>query len=86
MTTRVSLAEMAPGQGGTVVAIQAGFGLTNRLDAMGIRSGVKLVKTSGSLFGGAIAVRAGNVHLALGHGMAVKILVELESSPREDRP
>ena len=86
MTTHVSLAEMAPGKEGTVVAIHAGFGLNNRLDAMGIRSGVKLVKTSGSLFGGPIAVRVGNVRLALGHGMAMKILVELESSPREDRP
>jgi len=86
MTICVSLAEMAPEQGGTVVAIQAGFGLTNRLDAMGIRAGVKLVKTSGSLFGGPVAVRLGNVHLALGHGMALKILVECESSPSEDRP
>jgi Fe2+ transport system protein FeoA len=83
--TTVSLAEMAPGQKGIVVAIRAGLGLVSRLDAMGIRPGTTLVKIGGSPFNGPITVRAGNIHLAVGYGMAMRILVGLELPSVEDR-
>ena len=86
MRTRVSLSDMPMRNSGTVVAIQAGFGLTRRLDAMGIRPGITLTKIAGSPFGGPVVLRVGHIQLALGYGMALKILVELESSPREDAP
>jgi len=65
-------------QSGTVVAIQAGVGLVNRLGAMGIRPGTKIVKISGNVMSGPVTVRTGNIQLALGHGMASKIIVEVE--------
>jgi ferrous iron transport protein A len=69
---------MRPGQRGVVVAIQAGLGATRRLDAMGIRPGVVLKKVSGQLFGGPVVVQAGNLRIAIGLGMARKVLVELD--------
>jgi Fe2+ transport system protein FeoA len=86
MTTRVSLADMPLGNSGTVVAIQAGFGLTRHLDAMGLRPGVTLVKMAGVPFRGPIVVQTGRIQFALGYGVAMKILVELESSPQENAP
>ena len=82
----MSLAMMPPGQAGTVVAILAGSGLTARLDAVGIRPGVRLVKTSGLPFGGPVTVGVGNVQLALGRGMAAKILLEIEPETRGEQP
>jgi len=82
VTNCVSLADVGQGQSGTVLVIQAGFGLTSRLDSMGIRPGVRLEKISGSPFHGPVTIRVGNVNLALGHGMAAKILVQIEAPPR----
>jgi ferrous iron transport protein A len=73
-----SLVEMGMGQEGAVVEVQGGLGLTRRLDAMGIRPGVRLAKTSGPYLRGPVTVRVGNAQLALGFGMAGKVVVETE--------
>lgn len=78
MKSRVSLTGMRHKQEGVVVEIQGGFGLVRRLDAMGIRPGTKLVMTSRHYLRGPVTVRMGNAQVALGFGMASKIIVEVE--------
>lgn len=58
--------------------MQGGFGLTRRLDAIGIRPGSRLIKTSGPYLRGPVTVRIGNAQVALGFGMAGKVVVEVE--------
>jgi len=80
----VSLVEIEVGRECAVWQFAGGFAFTRRIEAMGIRLGTKLVKVSGSCFGGPVIVRAGNVQLALGHGMASKIAVQVETDAEGD--
>ncbi len=74
----VQLNEMYPGQNGRVVRVEGGAGLLSRLGAMGIRPGRKITKLSSMLMRGPVTVQAGSTRLAIGYGMASKIIVELE--------
>jgi len=76
----VTLRQMQSGQSGKVVQIQGGYGLVNRLNAMGIRPGKRITKVSSMLMRGPVTIQSGNTQLALGFGMANKIIVELEGS------
>ncbi len=80
MTTikQVNLSQMHPGQSGKVVEIDGGAGLVSRLSAMGIRPGRKITKLSSMLMRGPVTVQQGSTRLAIGFGMARKILVEIE--------
>ena len=73
----VSLANMETGQSGTIMEFRSGFGLTRRLEEMGIRSGKKVTKVSGMPLRGPVVVQVGGTRIALGHGMAMKVIVEL---------
>jgi len=75
---QLTLAEMRTGQTGAVVEILGGHGLIRRLDAMGIRPGKKVTKLSSTLFHGPVILRADNTQVAIGFGMARKIMVELD--------
>jgi len=80
MTTvkQVNLSQMYSGQSGKVVEIDGGVGLVSRLSAMGIRPGRKITKLSSMLMRGPVTVQQGSTRLAIGFGMARKILVEIE--------
>ncbi len=80
MTERklVTLRHMRPGQRGRVVEIQGGHGLVNRLSALGIRPGKRITKVSSMLMRGPVTIQSGNTKMALGFGMANRIIVELE--------
>ena len=52
------------------------FPLMQRLEAMGIRPGVVLKKVSNQFLRGPVIIEIGKTQLAIGHGMAVKILVD----------
>jgi len=71
---------MKPGQSGTVIAIGPGRGM-RRLEAMGLRPGRRIVKIS-SVFGhGPVTLQImGSTQLAIGYGMAQKILVEVDTA------
>ena len=75
---QLTLAEMRTGQTGTVVEIQGGHGLIRRLDALGIRPGRKVTKLSSTLFRGPVTLRVNNSQVAVGFGMARKIIVEAD--------
>ncbi len=74
----ITLARMKQGEAGTIIEIAGGHGLTNRLEAMGVREGSKVKKVSGQLMKGPVTLMAGSTHTAIGYGMAQKILVEVD--------
>jgi ferrous iron transport protein A len=78
---QLTLAEMKTGQTGTVVDVQGGHGIIGRLDALGIRPGRKVTRLSSTLFRGPVMLRVNNTQVALGFGMAKKIIVEADKHP-----
>jgi len=75
---RLSLAAMRSGQKGRIVAINGGYGLARKLDALGIRVGKEITKKSEQWMRGPVLLQQDNTQLALGFGMASKVLVELK--------
>ena len=75
---QLTLAEMRSGRTGIVVGILGGPGLSRRLDALGIRPGRKVTKLSSTLFRGPVILRVNNTQIAVGFGMARKIVVEVD--------
>ena len=69
---------MGVGQTGTVVQVLGGWGMVRRLDAMGIRPGKKVTKVSSVLFRGPVTLRVDHSQVAIGFGMANRILVEVD--------
>ena len=74
----ISLTQMQPGQGGTVVRIQGGFRLIDRLNALGIMPGKKITKVSSMIARGPITIEVDRAQLAIGFRMANRIIVELD--------
>lgn len=74
---RISAAQMKAGQKGRVVQIRGGHGIVQRLETLGIRRGREIKKISGHWMRGPVLLQQGNTQLALGFGMASKLLVEI---------
>lgn len=68
---------MPAGHSGMVVQIQGGRGLINRLSALGIRPGQRVTKVGSMFMRGPVTIQVGNAQVAIGFGMANKIIVEL---------
>jgi len=75
---RITLRQMQAGQSGTVVYIDGGHGLVNRLNALGIRPGKRITKFSSMLMRGPVTIQVDRAQVAIGFGMANKIIVELD--------
>jgi ferrous iron transport protein A len=75
---QVTIRGMRPGQSGSVVEIQGGYGLANRLNSLGIRPGKRITKVSSMIMHGPVTVQVDRSQVAIGFGMAGKILVEVE--------
>jgi ferrous iron transport protein A len=78
LVTIIDMAKLKAGMTGTVDSIHGGHGITNRLDAMGIRPGIKVKKLSGQFMRGPVIIKVGNAQIAIGYGMAEKILMRVE--------
>lgn len=76
--TITDMAVLKAGVTGTVTSIDGGHGVTNRLDAMGIRPGIKVTKLSGQFMRGPVIIKVGSAQIAIGYGMAKKVLVQVE--------
>ncbi len=74
---KVSLASMKAGESGVVVQFLGGHGFINRLNALGIRLCKKITKVSSMLMRGPIIVDVDNMKIAVGYGMAQRIIVEV---------
>ena len=75
-TKIIPLVKMRSGEHGQVVEIQGGHRARERLQALGIREGKKLTKISAQFLRGPITVKVGRTVLAVGYGMATKVMVE----------
>ena len=76
----VTINKMAAGQTGTVVEMHGGQHFIMRLQALGIRPGCKITKISSMMFRGPSTIRIGRSHVAIGFGMANRVIVEVEKS------
>jgi len=76
----ITLSQLKAGRSGKVVEVRGGHGPLRRLSAMGIRPGSKVTKLSSMLMRGPVTVQSGRTQLAIGFGMANKIIVEVEES------
>lgn len=76
MDAEVDLTRIKVGEKGIVVRILGGYGLRKKLETLGIREGMEIMKVSSQFMGGPLIVQVGNTQVAIGFGMARKILVE----------
>jgi ferrous iron transport protein A len=76
--SRVDLTQLKEGVSGIVVEIDGGFGLIRRLESLGLRVGKKVTKVSSQLMRGPITIRINNSQIAVGFGMARKIILRVE--------
>ena len=73
------LSTIAAGKKGMVVALMGGWQFQNRLVSMGINVGCEIeIVYSSNGRGGPTLVATGETRLAVGHGMADKILVAVD--------
>lgn len=78
MSKRIILREMKDGESGIIVEFLAGRGMYERLSALGIRPGVKIIKVGTASKHGPVVVRVGRNQTAIGFGMSCKITVEVD--------
>jgi len=75
---QVTVIHMRAGQSGRVVQIMGGHGLVNRLNALGIRPGKRITKVSSMFMRGPVTLQVDRAQVAIGFGMAGKIIVEVD--------
>jgi len=73
----VNLTQMNSGQNGIVAEIRGGFGMMERLNALGIITGKKISKISSMVGRGPVTIELDRVQIAIGFNMAKRILVEI---------
>lgn len=75
---KISLAQMKAGRKGRVAEVLGGVNLQDRLMNMGVYKGREVVKLSHIGLRGPAVIKAGRTILALGHGVAAKVIIEEE--------
>lgn len=73
----ITLDELEAGNEGKVVEIKGGHGVSSRLEALNLRVGKKVKKVSAMMMRGPITVDIDGKHIAMGRGMASKVIVEI---------
>lgn len=76
----ISLSHLKEGEKGIVTDFRGGEKLRKKLDSLGIRKGKSVKKISDMVLRGPITIKIENSsRIAIGRGMAEKIMVRLES-------
>ena len=83
MVKQISLVQLKRGQSGRVIQIMGGHAITRRLSALGIRPGKRLTKVSAMFMKGPVTIRVGGTEIAIGFGMASRIIVAIEEKERK---
>ena len=73
---QLALTQMRDGQSGVVVEILGGRRMTDRLSALGVRPGLKVTKVGAMFLRGPVTIQTGNARIAIGFGMANRVIVE----------
>ncbi|MBU1043994.1 MAG: ferrous iron transport protein A [Candidatus Omnitrophica bacterium] len=74
---KVNLIKMKTGEKGVIAHIDGGTDLEKRLDVMGVRKEKTITKLSAFVMKGPVAIKSGRTVVALGHGMAAKIWINI---------
>ncbi|MFW6409801.1 MAG: FeoA family protein [Halanaerobiales bacterium] len=74
-----SLLDIKEGEKARVIGYRGGYGLKQKLEARGIREGKEIAKISDSFIGGPVTIQVDNSKVALGRGMAGRVMVEVIS-------
>jgi len=73
---QMPLTHLKRGQKARIVEVAPGKQASQRLSSLGLRMGAVVVKFSAFALRGPVTVKVGSTTLALGHGVAEKVLVE----------
>lgn len=74
----IDLTQLQPGESGVVEEVQGGAVAIHKIQSIGIRPGKKIKKISSHFMRGPQTVKIGHMQIAVGFGMAKKILVKAE--------
>ena len=69
------LADLNPGETGTIISLYGGRGMQGRLRRLGLIEGQVIQKLSTLAWGGPVVVLVHRAQIAIGRGMARRILV-----------
>ena len=72
----MDLTQIKEGKAVKVVEIAGGKQFQKKIDAIGLRVGSQITKLSAQVLNGPITIKIGSTKLAIGRGMAKKILVD----------
>lgn len=75
--SQLTLNQLKTGEKAEVIGFDGGYGLISRLNALGIVKGKEITKISNSFLKGPVTVQVGQSKIAIGYGMANKIIVKL---------
>lgn len=73
----INLIQLGAGKSAVIVSIEAGLSVLTRLNNLGIREGIVIKKVTGLFKRGPVVVKAGRTQVALGSGMASKVMVKI---------
>lgn len=73
---KISLIQMKAHKKGRVLEVLGGDRLQNKFMSMGIYKGREIAKLGHFAMRGPVAIKVGRTVIALGHGMAGKVIVE----------
>ncbi|MBN1471741.1 MAG: ferrous iron transport protein A [Syntrophaceae bacterium] len=74
------LKDLESGESGKITQIDGGHGMVSRLAALDIRLGSSIKKLSAGVMGGPVTIEVNRAQVAIGFGMAKRILVEVKDS------
>lgn len=70
------LTQITSGETVRVVEINGGHRFREKVDAIGLRVGSRIIKLSAQILSGPVTIKIGRTKVAIGHSMAKKILVD----------
>ncbi len=77
MKKTIPLTQLETKKTAFIKEIFGGTGITKRLERMGVRPGKKIEKISAHFWRGPITILVDKAKIAIGYGMAQKIMVEV---------
>jgi ferrous iron transport protein A len=75
-----NLSELRAGESGKIARIDGGYGMVRRLAALDIRPGQKIKKLNSSFIRGPVTIEVNRAQIAIGFGMANRIIVEVDDN------
>jgi len=73
-----TLNSMKAGEGGTLIRVDGGHRMVERLAALGIRPGKRVTKISSMFMRGPVTIQIDEAQVAIGYRMSNKIIIKLD--------